>query len=283
MKATKKIVGAACALVAAVGLAAGSTYAWFSSNNQVTAEGLKISVTTSNSYLVIGNEYNEIRGEGVTYKTKIDLLDASATKLNPSAHLEGEDLTTEHLNTVTATDAGALATEVTAWYTGKGKSPTDGTLDEGGTVGDVTKPTTKADLETLTGYVVVDEIYVGVSTGSDAAKVTMSYTDTTSWVTTNSAATNNSALSVIILYQTIANGGTDGKYKMVESNAANSHALSLDLGELTDQDYCKIKVLVYFDGNNKDVKSQNAKNLTGITIGFKFDDTTPTTPEVTEP
>lgn len=273
MKATKKIVGAACALVAAVGLAAGSTYAWFSSNNQVTATGLKISVTTSNSYLVIGNTYNDIRGEGITYKTTITLEDNSATELMPSAHLEGDGLTTEHLNTVTATDAGALATEVTAWYTGKGSSPTDGSL----------VASTKADLGTLKGYVVVDEIYVGVATGSDAAKVTMSYTDTTSWVTTNNAATNNSALSVIVLYQTISNGGTDGAYKMVESNDANNHALSLDLGELTDQNYCKIQVLVYFDGNNEDVRSENAKNLTGIEIGFKFDDTTTTTPEVTEP
>ncbi len=273
MKATKKIVGAACALVAAVALSAGSTFAWFSSNNKVTASGLKIEVQTSNSYLVIGNEYNDIRGTDITYKTSITLEDASETKLEPSAHLDG---TAEHLSTVTATNAGALATDGAAWYTGKGKSPTDGTLDEGD---GADKATTKKDLTTLEGYVVIDEIYVAVAKGSDNATVSMSYLDT-SWVTTNSEATNNSALSVIVLYQTIENGGTEGNYKMVESNAGNSHALDLDLGELTEENYCKIKVLVYFDGNNADVKSENAKNLTGITIGFQFVDTTDTTENV---
>lgn len=42
MKATKKIVGAACALVAAVALSAGSTFAWFSSNDTVHVDGMKV-------------------------------------------------------------------------------------------------------------------------------------------------------------------------------------------------------------------------------------------------
>lgn len=45
MKATKKIVGATAALVAAIALSAGSTFAWFASNTEVSATGMNIGVT----------------------------------------------------------------------------------------------------------------------------------------------------------------------------------------------------------------------------------------------
>lgn len=52
MKATKKIVGATAALVAAVALSAGSTFAWFTANDTVTATGLSVDVTTVNNLLI---------------------------------------------------------------------------------------------------------------------------------------------------------------------------------------------------------------------------------------
>jgi hypothetical protein len=55
MKATKKIIGASCALVAALALSAGSTFAWFASNSKVSAEGMKLTAKAP-SYLVISSE-----------------------------------------------------------------------------------------------------------------------------------------------------------------------------------------------------------------------------------
>lgn len=57
MKATKKIVGAASALVVAVALSAGSTFAWFSSSGSVKAEGMEITAQASGN-LVICTEYS---------------------------------------------------------------------------------------------------------------------------------------------------------------------------------------------------------------------------------
>lgn len=76
MKATKKIVGAACALVAAVALAAGSTFAWFTSNNDVTAKGMQVKAASADS-LMISADDNE-------YKTSMELATlASGTTMNP--------------------------------------------------------------------------------------------------------------------------------------------------------------------------------------------------------
>jgi len=52
MKATKKIVGAAVALVAAVALSAGSTFAWFTAGGSVQASGMQVKATVPSSLLV---------------------------------------------------------------------------------------------------------------------------------------------------------------------------------------------------------------------------------------
>ncbi|MGN0804853.1 MAG: hypothetical protein ACI4MS_05680 [Candidatus Coproplasma sp.] len=52
MKATKKIVGAACALVAAVALSAGSTFAWFTTSAEVTATGMHVQAVVPSSLMI---------------------------------------------------------------------------------------------------------------------------------------------------------------------------------------------------------------------------------------
>lgn len=280
MKATKKIVGAACALVAAVALSAGSTFAWFSTNDTVNADGMKIEVDTSNSYLVIGSQLTDITpatAEGFEYKTHIDLA-STTKKLLPSAYepvKTGEDDTT-HTTTLAASGAGSIV-DSGSWYTGKGESPTVGTLKGN-------KTPLNSEGYTFSDYVLVDDIFVSVAVGSDKVEhVYMTVTPATgfSWNTTNSEATNNSAISLVVLYQTVGIGGSLSTWKMEELNAQNNHAFtggSLDLLAVESTQYIQVKVMVYFDGNNTDVKSSNAKNLTGITLNMAFSDTAPTTP-----
>lgn len=52
MKASKKIIGASCALVAAVALSAGSTFAWFSTNGTVTADNMEVQVTAAPALVI---------------------------------------------------------------------------------------------------------------------------------------------------------------------------------------------------------------------------------------
>lgn len=56
VKALKKQMAAAIAMVVVAGIALGSsTYAWFVSNNSVTATTTKISAQSNSAYLVIDN------------------------------------------------------------------------------------------------------------------------------------------------------------------------------------------------------------------------------------
>ena len=77
MKATKKIVGATAALVAAVALSAGSTFAWFATNNTVDVTGMNVSVTSGNSLWV--SETGSTSG----FVTSLSLDDASLTSAVP--------------------------------------------------------------------------------------------------------------------------------------------------------------------------------------------------------
>ena len=289
MKATKKIVGAACALVAAVALSAGSTFAWFSSNGTVDATGMKIEVSSSDAYLIIADEATKLSEE----KTTMTLASAQS-KLLPSAYwtkkTEGEGY--EDLTTKAASGVGSIV-DAGSWYTGKGTTSTDGSL----------KADSKTVLtdENIAEYVVVDEIFVAVSQGSPALEhVYMSVNCTPGWVSTNGTTTtgegddavttgqNTSTISVVILYQTLdAEHNTLGTWNIAElSDEGNDYGAAnhkfkdgdvLDLGGVkpsqTYANYIHIKVMVYFDGNNADVNTANSANLAGVTLDFKFSDT----------
>jgi predicted ribosomally synthesized peptide with SipW-like signal peptide len=110
MKATKKIVGAACALVAAVALSAGSTFAWFTSNDKVSVDGLKASVKSDGTYLLISHTDYSSTTSAASIQTSIwsevnennnlakySFSNTDYTNLFPTAHtLGGESVTTSN-------------------------------------------------------------------------------------------------------------------------------------------------------------------------------------------
>ncbi|MDE7163715.1 MAG: hypothetical protein K2O44_06570 [Clostridia bacterium] len=83
MKATKKIVGAACALVAAVALSAGSTFAWFSQSGTVTATGMNVKATTSKN-LVISNASTG------TWGSTAQSLNTGVFEMSPASTADGK-------------------------------------------------------------------------------------------------------------------------------------------------------------------------------------------------
>lgn len=86
MKATKKIVGAACALVAAVALSAGSTFAWFSQSGKVTATGMFVKAKTTEA-LVISNSNEDTAEWGV----KAESSNTTVKELTPTSTVDGEN------------------------------------------------------------------------------------------------------------------------------------------------------------------------------------------------
>lgn len=267
MKATKKIVGAACALVAAVALSAGSTFAWFASNGTVTASGLQIDVNTSNSYLVIDKDITSLRNNQ-------DITLAMAPSNNNAKVLPSAYDATKVTDGKTSATGGIL--DSANWYTGKGTSATVGTLDEESkhVLND-----TDDDPYNIIKYVVSSDIVVSVATGTDDIDtVDMNVTVTAN---KNDAALTTEPINIVILYQYFATdtaSATD--WNVMELKGTSSFAI--DGGKvanllpsdtkLTATSSVRLKVMVYLDGNNEKVTSAQAKTLQGVKVAFKFTD-----------
>ena len=88
MKATKKIVGATAALVAAVALSAGSTFAWFASNGTATVENFNVNVAVSNN-LVISTTSNGTFTSSVNLAEEEANTDFNFTTMQPSSTAGG--------------------------------------------------------------------------------------------------------------------------------------------------------------------------------------------------
>lgn len=261
MKATKKIVGAACALVAAVALSAGSTFAWFTSNGEVTATGMQVNVKTDNSYMIIADTVEGLQDGNKT----LDLSGLGTKPLSPSAY--------EADSTLTVGDE-KLITKEAQWYTGQGTSATDGTLE--------TTSKTALTAGNFDDYVIVSHIYVSVLGATPVEKINMTF-KSSGFNSTNSAATNNDAISVLILYRTMVNeeGATETNWTKAEIKSADhtlgTTGIDVNTGDIDSTKYVELCVMVYFDGNNEAVTTDNQLNLTGVALSFGFTDgTTPT-------
>ncbi len=96
MKATKKIVGAACALIAAVALSAGSTFAWFTANSQVSIGNVTADVVTKGGDLQISLVTPNASGATPTYS--YDGWKSSISSAEVQAKLPN-DLKLDHVTT----------------------------------------------------------------------------------------------------------------------------------------------------------------------------------------
>lgn len=285
MKATKKIVGAACALVAAVALSAGSTFAWFSTNGSVDATGLEIAVSTNNAYLVISDTVKGLEDGGKTLSLEaLGKKDGEAIELLPSAYKKAtvsETLDANGKHPVTTSDAhiawadstteeGKMAiTEKTTWYTGKGFSATDGSLIGTGTA---------LTAENFANYVVTAKMYISVLGSASVSTVNM--TIDYEFAEENK---DNDALTLLVLYRKVENktGAEAGDWQHVETTCASDakfgenselNLLEDDEDGLSSTHYIEVVVMVYFDGNSGVVTTSNQLNLTGATFDFNFAD-----------
>lgn len=117
MKATKKIVGASCALVAAVALSAGSTFAWFASNSEVTADGMHVQATVPTNLYIKEGYISTASGVN---KTSIELT-TSAKNLSPAA-ISTAAVTGATIATGTVSDGKLYVVEALSYD--EGKKPT---------------------------------------------------------------------------------------------------------------------------------------------------------------
>lgn len=153
----KKLIPAICMTLIAAVMLASSTFAWFSINTSVTAEGMQVTAQSNSVYLLISEDSDLSRIQGAN-STKVTY--SGSTALFPSAHKA----------VTNTTEANTLSN----WYYKTANAPT-ASMPAG----------SETELPNFDDYVLRKTVYITVAAGSnDASNLKVSATITANGGTT---------------------------------------------------------------------------------------------------
>ena len=250
VKALKKQLVAAIAMVLVAAVALGSsTYAWFVSNNSVTATTSTISAQSNAPFLKIDKtDITENSG------TSIDFKDVDKAELYPAQVVKATDATTPLFQSAYASAADA-ATELT-----------DSRYDVG------------AAAAAVAGKFAVEESFKIGTSDKKAGAFSKLKVASVEVVTGKEAADGlKNAISVLLVcgdkwavYQASTNGAVLEQYadnKTAITCTATDGVLAdkIEAGKSVD-----VKAYVFYDGSQDNVKTTNIANLTDCNVKLTF-------------
>lgn len=238
VKALKKQMGAAIAMVCVAAIALGSsTYAWFVSNNKVEATTTNISAQSNSAYLVIDTKK--------TTKDSISSVSAGDT-VTPLYPAKIEKSSGNALWKSAYADKANAATM---------KAGTEFTIDDG-----------TAEKAVSAGYAVKNTFYIGTGT-YDGEFTNLHITGVT--VDTATADDNKNLGNAMRVLVVCGNDWQVWSAAGEKLSSSESTDTAFTTGVKKDQD-ATVDVYVYYDGDDANVYSDNLTNLTsnGVTITF---------------
>lgn len=236
----KRQMTAAIAMVLVAGIAlASATYAWFVSNNKVTATTTNISAQSNSAYLVIDTEKTTTSStssktasgnDKALYPAKIEKSEAGAATWK-SAYAEKASESTMKTSTEFTIDDGTAAKAVEA------------------------------------GYAVKNTFYIGTGT-YDGEFTNLHITGVT--VDTATADDNKNLGNAMRVLVVCGNDWQVWSAAGEKLSSSESTGTAFTTGVKKDQD-ATVDVYVYYDGDDANVYSDNLTNLTsnGVTITFE--------------
>lgn len=245
-KSLKKQLAAAIAMLLVAVVALGSaTYAWFVSNNTVTATTTNISAQSNSAYLVIDNA-----AAGATKTTSTSAATASETfspdtKLYPAQWKNTVDTNTWQFESAYA-------------------SAKDASTEKGGTRFAVGDPDTAAGKD----YTLANTFYIGTGT-YDGTFTNLKVTGVTVNNTTSSQLED--AMRVLV---TCGSEWTVWSKAGIESGSHQTNSTAdgiIKESGITKGTDATVKVYVYYDGADSKVYTTNLENLKdcGVTVNFE--------------
>ena len=221
-----------------------ATYAWFVSNNKVTATTTNISAQSNSAYLVIDTAKTS------TKSTSAASAGDTNTPLYPA---KIEKTTNAETSAVTATWKSAYASAANAATMKEG---TEFTIDDG-----------TAAKAVEAGYAVKNTFYIGTGT-YDGEFTNLHITGVTvDTATTDDNKNLGNAMRVLVVC------GSDWQVWSASGeklSSATATGTAFTTGVSKDKD-ATVDVYVYYDGDDSNVYSDNLTNLTsnGVTITFE--------------
>lgn len=262
-KNTTKLLMAALALFMAVGIATGTTFAWFALNTNVSATNMQVVAKSDNTFLLIGTGDNDTADEiqAATPNTTVDLNVGNAeAKVYPAspamtsaeaAYLttSGKDVTGTTITTAgVVVDNTAKAAAVTNWFTANAVDAAHPDIDT----------TSARQLTSFTGYVITRTVYLTVEDGSNNAR-NLSVTAT---ITQKASGTDVTAVKILVTTD-------DGGFATLTSAAPTADIKGTNT-VITDSTVRTVNIYIYYDGDEAPVFTNNAVNLTGADISLTF-------------
>lgn len=263
-KNTTKILVAALALFMAIGIATGSTFAWFALNTEVSATGMQVVAKSDNTFLLIGTGTDDSADEiqAASPNTTVALTVAAADSDLYPAHpvsSAGEAAlipasTGKKVGGDAITVAGAIvnsaatAAAETNWYTATAEDYDDEAMLAG----------SARQLTSFTDYVIVKTLYLTVADGSNNAN-NLSVTAT---ITAQNAG-NVDAVRVMVVTD-------DGGFAILKTGDLTADISGTNTA-ISDTTVRTVTVYIYVDGEDDTVYTNNKANLDAATIGLTFD------------
>ena len=279
MKATKKIVGAACALVAAVALSAGSTFAWFASNNTVTATNMLVQATVPMNLYIESNyvkDITTINKTTITMSGKGDTM--STVAISTTEATSGTEITDgSAVGGATVTGGKLYALNAKFGETGGPTSSDKGTPNgyekiATGTAGASSFTWAAEDTYTAANYVVSDSMTLA-NKSSDAkisAEVEVKWTATTNTYkflrTGFLVGIPGSSDSVTYTFYSLENVTGKGELKATGDKVTYTDLIA----KLANNSVAYVTFLAWFDGNDADCFVNNATSVGQFTINLSF-------------
>lgn len=247
MKKFKKLIPALCMLLISAVLMGTSTYAWFSMNKTVKAEGMQVTAQTNNYYLLIGNDetVTTIQTNKKTSESAKQITTNNGNKVYPAMYGDGTTL-------------GNVTTEAGKWYTANNSN-----------IDNATNAITNARVlenNELGQYVIEYNLWLTLAKGSTAV------TDKTITVTFKRGDNVDVSISAVVVIGT-TNALVFDHTKVATGDETKTHPTATSSAiSLSDTEAVQVKVYVYVDGNADNVNTaylNGGNTLTG-TIELLF-------------
>ncbi len=290
MKKSKKLailgLSAATAAVAATG--AVSSFAWFASNDNVTANSMKIKASSNEVYLQI-NTANTWTDTNNAYRT----APASVTEatLSPTHAVEAWD---ESKKSVDIDATGGMVSykgdgtenKIPSWVSATSASATESKRDNNPYTDRTAAANTVTTSESNNGYTLLNQFYLRLRPAESGTQPTVNKLEASvEWATLPTLSSDAISGSVrVLLWNTTDSIGTiytpakttEGTPALTQAWTANTASLigtSATWTAKKDSDYNAklISVYVYFDGADAACTSNNIKvdNTYSVNVSFK--------------
>ncbi len=264
MKKFKKLIPAFCAMLVSAAMLGTSTYAWFSVNKKVEANGMSVTARANTQYFVVKDS---LTGGAFSSDSGADNISVNLTTpavggiKNGDAETATKNVypaayTTEALSLASGTGTGV---EANNWYTG-GVSADAQISDENSKFSTLTSlgADEYTTLSTSRNYFVGYKFYVGLADNTDSCEQKLEFTattvsDTNAAKVAGIAVKHSSASDYDYVSYATTNAGTAVKTAKAYKFEAKNDTLT------KTATYVEVIVFVYIDGTNTEVMSKNLK------------------------